>query len=67
MKIGEAVEKLIYLRDKTSLNRQDDEAVCYACNILDLFPRMMEASEVRAILAGEDYAGKRESTKEKII
>lgn len=44
MKIGEVVEKLIYLRDKTSLNRQDDEAVCYVCNILDLFPRMMEAS-----------------------
>lgn len=67
MKIGEVVEKLIYLRDKTSLNQQDDEAVCYACNILDMFPRMMEASEARVMLAGEDYAGKRESTKEKII
>lgn len=56
MKIGEVVEKLIYLRDKTSLDRQDDEVVCYACNILDLFPRMMEASEVKAILAGEELA-----------
>lgn len=48
MKIGEVVEELIYLRDKFGryngeLTRQQDDAICQACNILAKLPNMEEA------------------------
>lgn len=45
MTIGELVEILICLRDRYELREREDEAVCNACNILDQFPRMMDACE----------------------
>lgn len=46
MKIGELVERLIYLRDchKYDLDRSEDRDLCEAINLLDRLPRMEEVS-----------------------
>lgn len=46
MIIGEVVEMLIFIRDRCNLSFEEDEAVCYACNILDQLPRMQDAYDV---------------------
>lgn len=46
MIIGEVVEFLISIRDRCSLSFEEDDAVCYACNILDQFPRLSDAESV---------------------
>jgi hypothetical protein len=45
MTMGEVVEILIRLRDGYDLSRREDDAVCYACNILDQFPRLYDAEK----------------------
>lgn len=46
MIVGEVVEILIRLRDGHQLTMNEDNAVCYACNILDQLPSMVEADDI---------------------
>ena len=50
MKIGEAVEILIRLRDSRRMSRREDDAVCAACNILSRLPAMMEEDAAKDAL-----------------
>lgn len=50
MIVGEVVEILIVMRDRTRLSQREDDAVCDACNILDKLPRLMEVEDVRTAL-----------------
>ena len=50
MKLGEIVEALIRVRDQNRLTREQDDAVCAACNILDKFPNMTEEEGAKAWL-----------------
>lgn len=50
MKLGEIVEALIRVRDQNRLTREQDDAVCAACNILDKFPNMTEEEDAKAWL-----------------
>lgn len=43
MKIGEVVERLIYIKDHADLLDGDYQAVIEACNLLDKLPRLEEA------------------------
>lgn len=52
MTMGELVEILIYMRNKHDLSKSEDDAVCNACNILDQFPRMVDANETLQELKG---------------
>lgn len=54
MKLGEIVETLIRVHDCANLSRQEDDAVCAACNILDKFPNMTEEEDAKAWLAGRE-------------
>lgn len=48
MKLGEIVEARV--RDQNRLTREQDDAVCAACNILDKFPNMTEEEDAKAWL-----------------
>lgn len=50
MKLGEIVEALIRVRDQNRLTREQDDAVCAACNIFDKFPNMTEEEDAKAWL-----------------
>lgn len=52
MTMGELVEILICLRNRYELSGREDEAVCNACNILDQFPRMVDAYDTLQELKG---------------
>lgn len=58
MKLGELVESLIYMRDHHQLTRDEDEAVCEACNILDELPPGEGYEEARAKLSKIKMNGK---------
>ena len=51
MIIGAVVEELIYIRDKFrgELTRNQDEAICEACKLMDRLPRMEEATTYEPI------------------
>lgn len=51
MIIGAVVEELIYIRDKFrgDLTKQQDEAICETCNLMDRLPRMEEATTYEPI------------------
>lgn len=57
MKLGEIVEALIRVRDQNGLTRDQDEAVCAACNILDRLPNMMEDEEAKAWIRAQRGCG----------
>ena len=50
MKLGEIVEALIRVRDQNRLTREQDDAVCAACNLLDKLPNMTEEEDAKAWL-----------------
>lgn len=52
MTMSELVEILICLRNRYELSGREDEAVCNACNILDQFPRMVDAYDTLRELKG---------------
>ena len=44
------MEALIRVRDQNMLTREQDNAVCAACNILDKFQNMTEEEDAKAWL-----------------
>lgn len=56
MTVGEVVETLIALRDRTSLSWREDDDVCEACNILDQLPNTEITYAVRDALRKEKEA-----------
>ncbi len=58
MTVGEVVEILIRIHDCADLSMHEDDAVCAACNILDLLPNMMDVDEAKDMLVkGKEAKG----------
>ena len=50
MTIGEIVEALIYIRDRSVVLRSDRDALAKACNILDELPGDWTAEQARTLI-----------------
>lgn len=55
MTIGEVIEAMVYIRDRSVVLRSDKDALADACNILDELPSDWTAEEARTLIrsAGE--------------
>ena len=50
MTIGEVIEAMIYIRDRSVVLRSDKDALADACNILDELPSDCTAEDARAMV-----------------
>ena len=57
MTIGEIVEAMIYIRDRSVVLRSDKDALADVCNILDELPSDWTAEEARALIRSVGKGG----------